>query len=103
MVNQVNARRAEAATPPAGEFVEVNGVRLHYVEQGTGSPVVLLHSNGVTLQDFKASGVLGLAAGNHQVIAFDRPGFAIGIATARRSGRLKLRRQCSQPRLNVSA
>jgi len=73
--NQVNARRAEAAHPPAGRFVEVDGVRLHYVERGIGTPVVLLHGNGVTLQDFDVSGVLGLAAESHRVIAFDRPGF----------------------------
>ena len=36
---------------------------------------MLLHGNGVTLQDFEASGVLGLAADRHRVIAFDRPGF----------------------------
>lgn len=75
IVNEVNARRAEAATPPAGAFIEVDGVRLHYVDQGAGSPVVLLHGNGVTFQDFEASGVLGLVAESHRVIAFDRPGF----------------------------
>lgn len=74
-LNHANARRAEAASPPAGSFVEVDGVRLHYVDRGTGTPVVLLHGNGVTLQDFEASGVLGLAAASHRVIAFDRPGF----------------------------
>jgi pimeloyl-ACP methyl ester carboxylesterase len=37
--------------------------------------VVLLHGNAVTLQDFEASGVLGLAAEHHRVLAFDRPGF----------------------------
>lgn len=73
--NHFAARRAEAATPPAGKFVEVDGVRLHYVEQGSGSPVVLLHGNGVTLQDFAASGVLDAVSGDHRVIAFDRPGF----------------------------
>ena len=75
LFNRVATRRAEAANPPAGKFVEVDGVRLHYVERGTGSPVVLLHGNGVTLQDFEASGVLDLAAANHRVLAFDRPGF----------------------------
>ena len=73
--NHAAARRAEAANPPAGEFVEVDGVRLHYVDRGSGSPVVLLHGNGVMLQDFEVSGVLRLAAENHRVIAFDRPGF----------------------------
>lgn len=73
--NSVATRRAEAANPPVGQFVEVDGVRLHYVDRGDGPPVVLLHGNSVILQDFAASGVLGLAAATHRVIAFDRPGF----------------------------
>jgi pimeloyl-ACP methyl ester carboxylesterase len=73
--NRVSARRAEARTPPAGTFIEVDGVRLHYVDRGSGPAVVLLHGNGVLLQDFEVSGVLGLAVEQHRVIAFDRPGF----------------------------
>ncbi|WP_126173132.1 alpha/beta fold hydrolase [Altericroceibacterium xinjiangense] len=75
LFNRASARRAEADTPPAGTFVEVDGVRLHYTEQGTGPAVVLLHGNGVLLQDFAISGVTGLAAAHNRVIAFDRPGF----------------------------
>ena len=73
--NRASAKRAEARTPPAGTFIEVDGVRLHYVDRGSGPAVVLLHGNGVLLQDFEVSGVLGLAAERHRVIAFDRPGF----------------------------
>lgn len=75
VINRVNTRRAEAKTPPAGTFIEVDGVRLHYVDRGEGPVVVLLHGNAVTLQDFETSGVLGLAAEHHRVLAFDRPGF----------------------------
>ncbi len=73
--NRVQTSRAETETPPVGNFVEVDGVRLHYVDRGTGPVVVLLHGNGVLLQDFDVSGVLPLAAQNHRVLAFDRPGF----------------------------
>jgi pimeloyl-ACP methyl ester carboxylesterase len=72
--NRVRTSRAEAATPPEGNFIEVDGVRLHVVIRGSGTPVVLLHGNGVTLQDFGASGVAATAADRHQVIQFDRPG-----------------------------
>src|SRR3954462_13557770 len=37
------ARAAERKTPPIGRFLEVDGVRLHYLEQGQGDPVVLIH------------------------------------------------------------
>lgn len=75
VINQIQARRAESKTPPAGTFVDIDGTRLHYVERGQGPAIVLLHGNGMTLQDFEASGVLGLAAEHHRVLAFDRPGF----------------------------
>jgi len=73
--NVYRARRAEREHPPTGRFLTVDGVRLHYLESGEGSPVVLLHGNVVTSEDFQTSGVLELLAGRHRVIAFDRPGF----------------------------
>lgn len=75
VVNHLNARKAEAKTPPAGRFVSVDGVELHYTDRGAGPVVVLLHGNGVSLQDYEASGVTEALAGTHRVIAFDRPGF----------------------------
>jgi pimeloyl-ACP methyl ester carboxylesterase len=55
--------------------LEVNGLRLHYVERGSGAPLVLLHGNGSMIQDFESSGLIDLAAKNYRVIVFDRPGF----------------------------
>lgn len=69
------ARRAEREHPPEGRFIDIDGVRLHYVERGSGTPVVLLHGNTVTHNDFKASGLFERLAATHRVIAFDRPGF----------------------------
>ena len=68
-------RRAEADNPPRGRFVKVDGVRLHYVERGSGPTLVLLHGNGVFANDFQASGLLDKAAEHYRVIAFDRPGY----------------------------
>jgi pimeloyl-ACP methyl ester carboxylesterase len=59
----------------AGHFLEVNGVWLHYVERGSGEPLVLLHGNGSMIQDFESSGLIDLAARDYRVIVFDRPGF----------------------------
>ena len=69
------ARRAEREHPPRGRLIEVDGVRLHCVERGHGRPVVLLHGNVVSLEDFEASGVVEALARTHRVILFDRPGF----------------------------
>ena len=73
--NYVQARRAEREHPPLGHFVEVDGVRLHYVDRGGGRPVVLLHGNMTMIEDWATSGVLDMAAGRYRVIAFDRPGY----------------------------
>jgi len=72
--NIYEARRVERRNPPRGRFIDVEGVRLHYLEQGEGPPVVLLHGNVVTAEDFAYSGILDLVAERHRVIAFDRPG-----------------------------
>lgn len=69
------ARKAERKHPPLGQFIEIDGVRLHYVERGQGQPVVLLHGNGTMVEDWAISGVLDQAAQRHRVIVFDRPGF----------------------------
>lgn len=73
--NHLAARRAERRHPPRGAFMEVDGVRLHYSDRGEGSPVVLIHGNAVTGDDWNTSGVAELLLRSHRVIIFDRPGF----------------------------
>lgn len=75
LVNHRLAKKAECDNPPSGEFLLIDGVRLHYVERGSGLPLVLLHGNGSMLEDFETSGLIELASKNHRVIIFDRPGF----------------------------
>jgi pimeloyl-ACP methyl ester carboxylesterase len=71
----VKTSRTERRFPPAGRFVEVDGVRLHYVEQGEGPPLVLLHGLGSMIEDFRLSGLVDQAAQRYRVLAFDRPGY----------------------------
>ncbi len=73
--NVVRTRRAEDANPPLGRFVEVDGVRLHCLERGSGPLVVLLHGNATMIEDWLASGLFDALTETHRVIAFDRPGF----------------------------
>ena len=75
LVNRFIAKKAERNNPPVGKFVDVGGVRLHYVERGEGEPLVLLHGNGSMIQDFVSSGLVDKAARKYRVIVFDRPGF----------------------------
>jgi len=75
LVNRRMAKKAQRDNPPTGRFVEIDGVRLHYVERGEGEPLVLLHGNGSMIQDFQSSGLITMAAKRYRVIVFDRPGF----------------------------
>jgi hypothetical protein len=40
---------AEHKYPPVGRFLSVDGVRLHYIERGTGEPLLLIHGNGTLI------------------------------------------------------
>lgn len=72
-----NGARAKRAlfSYASGRFVEAAGVRLHALEQGSGKPLILLHGNGSSAEDFKTSGIFDEAAKRYRVLAFDRPGF----------------------------
>ncbi|MEM6823748.1 MAG: alpha/beta hydrolase [Pseudomonadota bacterium] len=67
------ADRAEAATPAAGTFIDVMGVRIHAEVMGEGPDVVLLHGAFGSTRDFTFD-LAGRLAENYRVIAFDRPG-----------------------------
>ncbi len=54
------------------KFVTVDGTRLHFVIRGAGRPVVLIHGNPGSTQDWTR--VFGPVGASHRVIAFDRPG-----------------------------
>ena len=67
--------QTERNHPPQGSFLMVDGVRLHYTDRGEGSPVVLVHGNAVSGDDWGTSGVAEELLRTHRVIIFDRPGF----------------------------
>jgi pimeloyl-ACP methyl ester carboxylesterase len=75
LFNRIATERAESDHPPSGAFIDVGGVRLHYRHRGAGSPILLLHGNGATAEDFVASGLFDRLARSHRVIAPDRPGY----------------------------
>jgi pimeloyl-ACP methyl ester carboxylesterase len=57
---------------PPDQFFNSNGVQIRYVEQGSGSPVVMLHGYTGTLdRHFIANGVFGTIAKEHRAIAMD--------------------------------
>ena len=84
LANHQLAKRGERRNPPSGRFINVDGVRLHYIERGEGPPLVLLHGNGSMIEDFASSGLIALAARRHRVIVFDRPGYGHSTRPRRR-------------------
>lgn len=62
--------------PYAPRFTRVNGWRMHYVDEGAGDPVVLLHGNptwGFLYRDV----IPPLVAAGHRVIVPDMIGFSL--------------------------
>ena len=65
--------RAEAAFPPQGQFLNVNGHRVHAVTMGDGPDVVLIHGASGNVRDMTHSLAPRLAE-RYRVTVFDRPG-----------------------------
>ena len=64
----------QVAAPP-DQFFDSNGVRLRYVEQGSGPAIILMHGLTGTLdRHFIANGVFATLAKDHRVIAVDLRG-----------------------------
>ena len=68
-----NDMAAEASHPPLGEFITIDGTRVHYLIEGDGPPIVLLHGAGGNLRDFTFE-LSGKLAETYTVISYDRPG-----------------------------
>lgn len=65
--------RAEASHPPQGQFIDVNGTRVHAVVMGQGPDVVLIHGASGNTRDMTFRLAPALAR-RYRVIVFDRPG-----------------------------
>jgi pimeloyl-ACP methyl ester carboxylesterase len=66
---------AASSAEPEDRFFDSNGVRIRYVEQGHGDPLILLHSYTGDLDEaWRATGVLPQLAKKYRVIALDARG-----------------------------
>lgn len=66
-------RLAEARWPPEGQFLTIDGHRVHYVMAGSGPDLVLIHGASGNTRDFTHAMVERLS-NRYRVILFDRPG-----------------------------
>jgi pimeloyl-ACP methyl ester carboxylesterase len=68
------ARKVEAALPPSGRFIEIDGERIHYVDLGgTAPPLVMIHGLGGNLMHFTYA-LADRLTNEFRVIMVDRPG-----------------------------
>jgi pimeloyl-ACP methyl ester carboxylesterase len=82
------ARRVEIAEPPVGRFLELDGERIHYIDQGDGPPLFLIHGLGGQLRNFTYA-LVGRLANEFRVIAVDRPGSGYSTRPAGADARLR--------------
>ncbi len=67
-----------AATPGEDRFVHVGGLRVRYLERGSGPAALLLHGASLgSSADVWTGNLDALAARGLRVIAFDQPGFGL--------------------------
>lgn len=68
-----NEAMAEAAFPPEGQILDVDGIAVHAVVMGEGPDVVLIHGSSGNTRDMTFA-LAPILAQNFRVIVFDRPG-----------------------------
>ncbi|TIV67449.1 MAG: alpha/beta fold hydrolase [Mesorhizobium sp.] len=81
------AARAERLVPASGKFIEIDGNRIHYVEEGEGRSIVFLHGLGAQLHHFRHR-LFGRFGTGYRLIALDRPGSGYSVRARSATGRL---------------
>jgi pimeloyl-ACP methyl ester carboxylesterase len=66
-------RRIEARFPPIGQYIWVDGARVHYHRTGQGPDIVLIHGASGNLREWEF-GLRAALQNRFTVTAFDRPG-----------------------------
>ena len=83
------AWRVEKALPPRGNFLQLTGARIHYLERGSGQPIVMVHGLGGQSGNF-TYGLVDELAREYRVIVVDRPGAGYSTRESDDSARLRM-------------
>jgi pimeloyl-ACP methyl ester carboxylesterase len=73
LLTRLVAGRIARALPPTGEWMEVDGERIHYRSLGQGPAIVLVHGLGGQMKNFEYLPLQELA-GRYRLVLVDRPG-----------------------------
>lgn len=73
MFSAFSNQKAKQYLPPIGSFANLNGTKLHYLDQGQGPAILMIHGLAGNLHNF-TYGLASPLAQNFRVICVDRPG-----------------------------
>jgi hypothetical protein len=77
---EFTTRGVEKAIPPRGQFIEIDGCRINYLDVGAGPAIVMIHGLGGQMLNFNY-GLVDRLAEAFRVIVISRPG--AGYSTRR--------------------
>jgi pimeloyl-ACP methyl ester carboxylesterase len=78
------ARQVEKRLPPHGRFIEVDGARIHYLDEGSGPKLLLIHGLAGQTRVFTHS-LLDRLKRDYRVVILDRPGSGYSTRPSRAS------------------
>jgi pimeloyl-ACP methyl ester carboxylesterase len=84
------AWQVEKRLPPRGRFIDVDGARIHYLDEGAGPTLLLVHGLGGQMHNFTHS-LVGKLRQDFRVVVLDRPGS--GYSTRRAGAAATIRVQ----------
>src|SRR5271157_2114203 len=68
--------QSSSIASPVSQTFDAKGVKIHYLIEGTGEPVVLIHGlDSSAMINWQRPGTIDALAKDHQVIALDLPGY----------------------------
>lgn len=72
IASRLMTKTVQKRSPPSGRLIEVNGTRLHVLQQGSGPDVLLIHGAAMIADEMMLA--LGDALPGYRITAIDRPG-----------------------------
>jgi pimeloyl-ACP methyl ester carboxylesterase len=67
------ARQVEAALPPLGRFIDIDGARIHYLDRGSGPTILCIHGLAGQMRHFTYA-LLDKLKSDYRLVIVDRPG-----------------------------
>ncbi|HXA48530.1 MAG TPA: alpha/beta hydrolase [Burkholderiaceae bacterium] len=73
VMSVIIAKGVEKSFPPNGKFIDIDGAKIHYLDEGQGQAIVMVHGLAGQTGNFSYA-LLSRLAKNFRVIIIDRPG-----------------------------